>query len=436
MNNFSFEKALNFYKNGDFKSALDNLDVFDENFDSLSLKALIYFKKKDYKALLYVLNTYPVVLSEYNFLVKLIDYGKVEKNKDDLSPFENYNLGVFYFNLKEYELALNCFLKAKEQKSDFIQALNNSAVLFEMLGNKDEALKLFFEATGLDQNNSLVKLNIWILKNIKSLEIASFLKASEIFFGANLALVVNYLMYYLYSIGEISRAIRLSEKFLTDSHYSKYIWHNRATIFHKIGNMTQATASYVKAILNFSNIYTIYNMHIATIELLKFSPKKSIERMVNDYSNLDLIYLYATLFFLRNRDLEDAYFYMKKLCELNPEPYLKFLKLLESSEDMLIENLLEEFAVSLRVNWYLEYLFFIDNSLNLRDPIFIFDHNIRVNTYIWRIKDEYIELKFSNNEEKMVQEILREECIYSGVDISIGDFQNLIEAYKEFRRNY
>ncbi|WKC79848.1 tetratricopeptide repeat protein [Borreliella tanukii] len=436
MNNFSFEKALNFYKNGDFKSALDNLDVFDENFDSLSLKALIYFKKKDYKALLYVLNTYPVVLSEYNFLVKLIDYGKVEKNKDDLSPFENYNLGVFYFNLKEYELALNCFLKAKEQKSDFIQALNNSAVLFEMLGNKDEALKLFFEARGLDQNNSLVKLNIWILKNIKSLEIASFLKASEIFFGANLALVVNYLMYYLYSIGEISRAIRLSEKFLTDSHYSKYIWHNRATIFHKIGNMTQATASYVKAILNFSNIYTIYNMHIATIELLKFSPKKSIERMVNDYSNLDLIYLYATLFFLRNRDLEDAYFYMKKLCELNPEPYLKFLKLLESSEDMLIENLLEEFAVSLRVNWYLEYLFFIDNSLNLRDPIFIFDHNIRVNTYIWRIKDEYIELKFSNNEEKMVQEILREECIYSGVDISIGDFQNLIEAYKEFRRNY
>ncbi len=39
-------------------------------------------------------------------------------------------------------------------------------------------------------------------------------------------------------------------------------------------------------------------MHIATVELLKFSPKKSIERMVNDYSNLDLIYLYATLFFL------------------------------------------------------------------------------------------------------------------------------------------
>ncbi|EEF81608.1 tetratricopeptide repeat protein [Borreliella valaisiana] len=436
MNNFSFEKALNFYKNGDFKSSLDNLDIFDENFDSLSLKALIYFKKKDYKALSYVLNTYPVILSEYNFLVKLIDYGKVEKNKDDLSPFENYNLGVFYFNLKEYELALSCFLKAKEQKPDFIQALNNSAVLFEMLGNKDEALKLFFEARDLEQNNSLVKLNIWILKNIKSLEIVSFLKVEEIFFDANLALVVNYLMYYFYSIGEISRAIRLSEKFLTDSYYSKYIWHNRATIFHKIGNMTQATASYVKAILNFSNIYTIYNMHIATIELLKFSPKKSIERMVNDYSNLDLIYLYATLFFLRNRDLEDAYFYMKKLCELNPEPYLKFLKLLESSEDMLIENLLEEFALSLRVNRYLEYLFFIDNSLNLRDPIFIFDHNIRVNTYIWRIKDECIELKFSNNEEKMVQEVLNEECIYSEVDISIGDFQNLIEAYKEFRMNY
>ncbi len=46
MNNFSFEKALNFYKNGDLKSSLDNLDVFDENLDSLALKALIYFKKR------------------------------------------------------------------------------------------------------------------------------------------------------------------------------------------------------------------------------------------------------------------------------------------------------------------------------------------------------------------------------------------------------
>ncbi len=109
MNNFSFEKALNFYKNGDLKSSLDNLDVFDENLDSLALKALIYFKKKDYKALLYVLNTYPDVLSEYNFLVKLIDYGKIEKNKEDLGPFENYNLGIFYFNLKEYKLALSFF---------------------------------------------------------------------------------------------------------------------------------------------------------------------------------------------------------------------------------------------------------------------------------------------------------------------------------------
>ncbi len=103
---------------------------------------------------------------------------------------------------------------------------------------------------------------------------------------------------------------------------------------------------------------------------------------------------------------------------------------------MLIENLLEEFAVSLRANWHLEYLFFIDNSLNLRDPIFIFDHNIRINTYIWRIKDEFIELKFSNNEEKMVQEILHAECACPKIDISIGDFQKLIEAYKEFRINY
>ncbi len=50
-----------------------------------------------------------------------------------------------------------------------------------MLDNKDEALKLFFEARDLDQNNSLVKLNIWILKNSASLQAASFLKVDKIF---------------------------------------------------------------------------------------------------------------------------------------------------------------------------------------------------------------------------------------------------------------
>ena len=78
MNNVSFEKALELYKKSDFKNALLHLDVFDDNFDSLSLKALIYFRLKDYKALLYILNTYPI-LSEYKFLINLLNYGKFRR---------------------------------------------------------------------------------------------------------------------------------------------------------------------------------------------------------------------------------------------------------------------------------------------------------------------------------------------------------------------
>ncbi|UGQ16139.1 tetratricopeptide repeat protein [Borrelia sp. RT5S] len=434
MNNGDFEKALELYKKSDFKNALLNLDVFDDNFDSLSLKALIYFRLKDYKALLYILDTYPV-LSECRFLIKLLNYGKFEGQVGELSYFENYNLGVFYFGQKKYENSLDCFLKASEQNSSLIQAVNNVAVLLEMLNRREEAKDVLLRAMDIDKDNPLVKLNGWLLKNNFAFEGVKPLEIEESFCGANLALVVNYLIYYLYVIGEIGSAVELSERFLTDSSYSKYIWHNRATVLHKIGNMTQATKSYVRAILSFPNIYTIYNMHIATVDLLNFSPRKAIERMVLDYPDMDLVCFYAFLFFLRNRDLEDAYFYMKKLCELRPETYSEFLKLLEAREDVLIEELLEELAIFLKGNWVSEYLFFVDNSLNLKDPVFVFDYDIRICPYIWKVKDEHIELRVNSNEISITREILLNELGSINTDVSVREIKNLIGAYRDFRIN-
>ncbi|ANF33927.1 hypothetical protein A7978_02265 [Borrelia turicatae] len=434
MNSIDFEKALELYKNGDLKNALLNLDVFDDSFDSLALKSLIYFRLKDYKALLYVLDTYPV-LSEYRFLIKLLHYGKFEDQKSELSYFQNYNLGVFYFGLKDYEKSLSYFLKSSQQHPSLIQAINNAAILLEILGRKDEATQMLIKAVDVDKNNALVKLNIWFLKNNCIFNSAKPFEIDESFKEANLSLVVNYLMYYFYSIGEISSAIKLSERFLTDSNYSKYIWHNRATILHKIGNMTQATKSYVKAILNFPNIYTIYNMHIATIELLNFSPKRSIDRMLLDYPNMDSVCFYAFLFFLRNRELEDAYFYIKKLCEIKPDTYSKFLNLLESREDILIEELLDEFAMVLKGRWTLEYLFFIDNSLNLKDPVFVFDYDTRLCPYIWKIKDEHIELRANNNEVEITKKIFSDELMQVKLDVAIKEIRDLIEAYRDFKIN-
>ncbi|UPA12126.1 tetratricopeptide repeat protein [Borrelia venezuelensis] len=434
MNSIDFEKALELYKNGDLKNALLNLDVFDDSFDSLALKSLIYFRLKDYKALLYVLDTYPV-LSEYRFLIKLLHYGKFEDQKSELSYFQNYNLGVFYFGLKDYAKSLSYFLKSSQQHPSLIQAINNAAILLEILGRKDEATQMLIKAVDVDKNNALVKLNVWFLKNNCIFNSAKPFEIDESFKEANLSLVVNYLMYYFYSIGEISSAIKLSERFLTDSNYSKYIWHNRATILHKIGNMTQATKSYVKAILNFPNIYTIYNMHIATIELLNFSPKRSIDRMLLDYPNMDSVCFYAFLFFLRNRELEDAYFYIKKLCEIKPDTYSKFLNLLESREDILIEELLDEFAMVLKGRWTLEYLFFIDNSLNLKDPVFVFDYDTRLCPYIWKIKDEHIELRANNNEVEITKKIFSDELMQVKLDVAIKEIRDLIEAYRDFKIN-
>ncbi|QMU99233.1 hypothetical protein F0310_02245 [Borrelia sp. A-FGy1] len=428
----NFEKALELYKKSDFKNALLNLDVFDDNFDSLSLKALIYFRLKDYKALLYVLNTYPI-LSEYRFLINLLNDSKFEGKIDKLSYFENYNLGIFYFGLKEYENSLSCFLRAIEQNTSLVQAVNNAAVLLEILNRREEANHILIKAIDIDKDNPIIKINEWLLKNNCTFNNAKPLEIDKSFYSANLALVINYLMYYLYSMGEIGNAVKLSERFLTDSNYSKYMWHNRATILHRIGNMTQATKSYVKAILSLPNVYTIYNMHIATVELLNFSPKKAIERMVLDYPDVDLICFYAFLFFLRNRDLEDAYFYIKKLCELNPGTYSEFLRLLEAREDILIEELLEEFAIVLKGNWILEYLFFMDNSLNLKDPVFLINYDIRLCPYIWKIKDEHIELKVSNDEVYINREILLNELKNIKMDVSIREIKDLIDAYRDFK---
>ncbi|AHH10638.1 hypothetical protein bcCo53_000453 [Borrelia coriaceae] len=435
MNDINFEKALDLYKKGDYNNALLNLDVFDDSFDALSLKSLIYFKLKDYKALLYVLDTYPI-LSEYSFLIKLLHYGKFENQEGELSYFQNYNLGVFAFGLKNYEKSLSYFLESSRQRPSLIQAINNSAILLEILDRRDEASQMINKAIEIDKNNALVKLNAWFLENNCVFKSAKLLKLDDSFSEANLSLVVNYLIYYLYSIGEISNAIKLSENFLTDSNYSKYIWHNRATILHKIGNMTQATKSYVKAILSFPNIYTIYNMHIATIELLNFSPKGSIDRMLLDYPNMDLVYFYAFLFFLRNRELENAHFYMKKLCEIRPDTYSEFLMLLESREDILIEELLDEFAVVLKGKWVLEYFFFIDNSLDLKEPVFVFDYDTRLCPYIWKIKDEHIELRASNNEVEITKKIFSDELTQIKLDVAIKEIKELIEAYRDFRINY
>ena len=435
MSNVNFEKAFELYKKGDLKDALLNLDVFDDSFDVLSLKSLIYFRLKDYKALLYMLDTYPV-LSEYSFLIKILNYGKFDCKEDQLSYFQNYNLGVFYFGLRDYEKSLNCFLKANEQNSKFIQAINNASIVLEMLGRKDEAIEMIIKAADLDKNNALVKLNTWFLKKKCIFKREEPLKIDESFSEVNLSLIVNYLMYYFYYIKDISGAIKLSEKFLTDSSYSKYIWHNRATILHKIGSMTQATQSYVKAILNFPNIYTIYNMHIATIKLLNFSPSKSIERMVSDYPDIDSVYFYAFLFFLRNRDLEDSYFYLKKLCNLKPDIYSSFLSLIEAREDILIEELLDKFAIALKDKWVFEYLFFIDNSLNLRDPVFIFSYENRICPYIWRIKDEHIELRANNNEVEITKKIFSDEFMHIKFDVTIKEFKDLIKTYRDFMINY
>ena len=81
-----------------------------------------------------------------------------------------------------------------------------------MLNRREEANHIILKASDIDKNNPLVKLNSWFLKNNCIFDDVKPLKIDESFYGANLALVVNYLMYYLYSMGEISNAVKLSRE--------------------------------------------------------------------------------------------------------------------------------------------------------------------------------------------------------------------------------
>jgi type IV pilus assembly protein PilF len=64
----------------------------------------------------------------------------------------NFNLGIEYMKLGEYNLALEKLLRAKEVKPDFIPAYNALGLLHQKLERMDEAEHYFRQALKLDEN--------------------------------------------------------------------------------------------------------------------------------------------------------------------------------------------------------------------------------------------------------------------------------------------
>ena len=71
----------------------------------------------------------------------------------------NLNLGIEYMKIGEYNLALEKLLRAKEAKSDYAPVYDALGLLYQKLGQADEAERNFQQAINLNSNSSITLNN-------------------------------------------------------------------------------------------------------------------------------------------------------------------------------------------------------------------------------------------------------------------------------------
>ena len=71
-----------------------------------------------------------------------------------------YFKGISFFNLKEYENAIDAFEKAVELKDDYVQAYLYTAVSYHSLKDKDEACRFYQKVLQLDPSNEYATTNL------------------------------------------------------------------------------------------------------------------------------------------------------------------------------------------------------------------------------------------------------------------------------------
>ncbi len=173
-----FNNALNLFENGQLeksqKICVEILKKNPEDFDTLYLLGIIYFKKNNYKnsnklfekAIKINFNNYEIHNYNAISLVKLKKYSLAIKSwensikiKPDFAEAYN-NKGGCLIEIKQFEDALKNFETAIKIKPEFAEAYNNKGISLVKIKQFEKALKSFERAIIIKANFSEPYINI------------------------------------------------------------------------------------------------------------------------------------------------------------------------------------------------------------------------------------------------------------------------------------
>jgi tetratricopeptide (TPR) repeat protein len=101
---------------------------------------------------------------------RAIFYAKQILEKEPLNYYALFNLGAYYFNLKELILAEDYYLKALSIKPSYVRVNINLALLYEEQGEKEKAIEQYLKALKLFKENNFNEEVISFSKEVLKLD--------------------------------------------------------------------------------------------------------------------------------------------------------------------------------------------------------------------------------------------------------------------------
>ena len=257
---------------------------------------------------------------------KMVDVGNPNLTKAELA--EQYlQRGNAYFNLKEYESAIEDYEKTIELNPENVAAYFNRGILYFEQGKYELAIKDYEKAIQLNPDfktynnrgvsySTLGKYNLAIQDYTKSIE----LNPEDVFAYGNRGKIYDELEKNDLAIQDYTKAIELNS-------YSDELYFNRGNVYYELENYDLAIQDYTKSIeLNPDNASTYYNRGIVYSKLEKYKLSirdntKSIElNPENSFAYLNRGVSYSKLggFDLAINDYE-------KSIELNPDDVFAYI---------------------------------------------------------------------------------------------------------------
>jgi len=256
-----FKEAINQINLGKLDDAKDLinkiLEFKPEDFDSLNLLGIIFFKKHNYT-------------KSIEIIKKLI---KIYPNNE----IAYFNLGNVFVATDNNKNAISNFKKAVEINPNFVEALTNLGKIFLKDNSLDNAEKYFLRVLKLNPKNAYIYFeigNILMNKNfyeeaIKNFNIAIGLKKDFLEAFNNLGLAQCNIGMYSEAINSIKSAISLR------SSYAE-AYNNLGTIYLKLKDFEKALINFTLAKnLKVDYFDAVYNLASTFLELKKYN--ESIE---------------------------------------------------------------------------------------------------------------------------------------------------------------